>query len=171
MRWQRRFLLVAGAFAVLSVAPAAASADEMYLGLRNVNCSGVTVSGSGLPASTELSVTVLDSAHRRQLDRHVVTTSASGSFVWRSRMSLSGLRSVRAVVARTGESTPIAWTDHQVPTACPLAYTGAGPVIPMVGLSFSSIVLGFLLLTAVSYRGRHLGRHLGLHQGRHAAAR
>jgi len=167
MRWQRRVLLVTGALAVLLAVPGAAAADEMYLGLRSVDCSGVTVSGSGLPASTNVTVTVLDSVHRRQLDRRAVTTSAGGTFVWRSRVSLSGLRSVRAVVARAGESRPIAWAEHQVPTACPLAYTGPGPVVPMLGLSLSSLILGFLLLTAVSY----MGHHFGLHQGRHVAAR
>lgn len=152
---------------MLSAVPSAALADEMYLGLRSVDCSGVTVSGSGLPASTDVTVTVLDSVHVRQLDRHAVTTSASGAFIWRARTSLSGLRSVRAVVARVGASTPIVWTDHSVPTACPLANTGAGPAVPLMGLGLSSIVTGFLLLTAFAYRGRHLG----FYHGRHIAAR
>jgi hypothetical protein len=167
MRWLRSCLLVAGALAGLTALASPASADEMYLGFRNVDCFGVTVSGSGLPASTAVSVTVLDTAHRRQLERQTLSTSASGAFIWRASVSLSGLRSVRAVVARAGATTPIAWTDHLVPTACPLASTGAGPVLPLVGLGLSSIVMGFLLLTAFSYRGRHLG----LYQGRHVAAR
>jgi hypothetical protein len=165
MRWLRRCLLIAGALATLSAIPAAASAGEMYLGLGDVDCAGATVSGSGLPASTQVTVTMLDPANKRELDRHAVTTSASGAFTWRARVSLSGLSSVRAVVARVGASAPIAWTDHQVPTACPLAYTGAGPAIPLVGLGLSSIVAGFLMLTAFSYRGRHLG----FYQGRHIA--
>ena len=164
MRCLRRGLLIAGALAMLGAIPAAAAADEMYLGLRDVDCTGATVSGSGLPASTHVTVTVLNGTNRRQLDRHELTTSASGGFTWRSRTSLSGLNSVRAVVAKVGSSAPIAWTDHQVPTACPLAYTGAGPVLPLVGLGLSSIVVGFLLLTAFSYKSRHL-----MYQGRHVA--
>ncbi len=167
MRWLKRCLLVAAALGMLSALPSAALADEMYLGLRSVDCSGVTVSGSGLPASTDVTVTVLDSVHQRQLERHAVTTSASGAFVWRARTSLSGLRSVRAVVARVGASTPIVWTDHSVPTACPLANTGAGPVVPLVSMGLTSIMMGFLLVTAFSYQGRHLG----FYQGRHIAAR
>jgi hypothetical protein len=168
MRWLRRCLLVAGALALLPAIPSAATtADEMYLGIRNVDCSGVTVSGRGLPASTQVTVTVLDGVNRRQIDHKALTTSAGGAFVWRARMSLSGLRTVRAVVARTGASTPIAWTDHQVPTPCPLANTGGGPVVPLVGIGLSSVVVGLLLLTAFAYRGRHLG----LYQGRHIAAR
>ena len=165
MRWLRRCLPIAAALAVLAAVPAAAAAGEMSLGLRAVDCAGATVSGTGLPASTSLTVTVLDAASKRQLDRHAVTTSASGGFTWRARVSLSGLASVRAAVARPGASTPIAWTEHQVPTACPLAYTGAAPVLPMVGIGMSSIVAGFLILVAFAYRGRHLG----VYQGRHLA--
>jgi hypothetical protein len=165
MRWLRRGLLIVGALTMLSAIPVAAAADEMYLGLRDVDCTGATVSGSGLPAGTQVTVTVLNGTNKRELDRHQLTTSASGGFTWRSRTSLSGLNSVRAVVAKAaGAGAPIAWTDHQVPTACPLAYTGAGPVLPLVGLGLSSIVVGFLLLTAFSYKGRHL-----LYQGRHVA--
>jgi hypothetical protein len=165
MRWLRRCLLIAGALAMLSAVPVAAAADEMYLGLRDVDCTGATVSGNGLPASTHVTVTVLDGTSKRQLDRHAVTTSATGGFTWRARVSLSGLNSVRAAVARPGASAPIAWTEHQVPTACPLAYTGAGPVLPMVGIGTASIVAGFLILMAFTYRGRHLG----VYQGRHLA--
>jgi len=167
MRWLRRYLLVAGALGLLSAIPSAAAAEEMYLGIRNVDCSGVTVSGSGLPASTDVTVTLLDAASRDRLEGQALTTSASGAFLWRARVSLSGLRTVRAVVARTGASTPIAWADHQVPTACPLVNTGAGPVLPLVGTGLSSIVAGVLLWTASAYKGRHLG----VYRGRHVAAR
>jgi hypothetical protein len=166
MGWLRRFLVVAGALAVVSAIPAAASADEMYLGLKAVTCSGLTVSGSGLPASTDVSVTLLDTVHRRQLDQQALATSPSGAFTWRARVALSGLRSVRAVVSRTGATAPIAWTDHTVPTACPLAYTGAG-ALRLVGLGLCSLTVGFVMVTAFSYRGRHLG----VYRGRHAAAR
>lgn len=165
MRWLRRCLPVVGALAMLAAVPAAAAADEMYLGLRDVDCTGATVSGSGLPASTHVTVTVLDGANRRELDRHALTTSASGGFTWRTRVSLSGLSSVRAAVAKPGASTPIAWTEHQVPTACPLAYTGAAPVVPMVGIGMSSIAIGFLIVMAFAYKGRHVA----VYQGRHIA--
>lgn len=167
MRWLRCCLLGAGALALLLTVPSAASAAELHLGVRNVDCSGVTVSGSGLPASTRVTVTVQNASNRRQLEHRTLTTSASGGFVWRARMSLSGLRTVRAVVARAGASAPIAWTDHQVPAACPLVNTGPGPALPLLGLGVASIVAGYLLVTAFSYKGRHLG----IYQGRHIATR
>jgi hypothetical protein len=167
MRWLSRFVVVTGALAILSSVPAAASADEMYLGLKAVTCSGLTVSGSGLPASTDVSVTLLDSVHRRQLDRQALSTSSSGAFTWRARVALSGLRSVRAVVSRTGATSPIAWTEHTVPTACPLAYTGPGSTLPLVGLALVSLTGGFLLLSAFAYKGRHVS----VYRGRHLPAR
>jgi hypothetical protein len=166
VHWLRRFLVVTGAFAMLSSVAAAASADEMYLGLRSVTCSGLTVAGNGLPANTRVSVALVDSVHRRQLDRRVLSTSASGAFAWKARVSLSGLRSVRAVVSRTGATSPIAWTDHTVPTACPLVNTGAGRARQLVGLGLVSLVVGILMVTAFAYRGRHVG----VYQGRHLAA-
>jgi hypothetical protein len=163
VRWLSRFVVVTGAFAVLCSMPAAASADEMYLGLKSVTCSGLTVSGSGLPAATSVSVTLLDSVHKRQLDRQALSTSASGAFTWHARVALSGLRSVRAVVSRTGATSPIAWTDHTVPTACPLAYTGAGATLPLIALGLLALTAGFLMLTAFAYRGRHVGVYRGRH--------
>ncbi len=161
-RLTRCLIVAAGTIAVglaLLAAPSSAASAEMYLGIRNLDCSGVTVGGSGLPASTELSVALLDSAHPREIERRSVATSASGTFTWRADVSLTGLRSVRAVVTRPGLATQVAWTEHVVPSACPLAYTGSGRVLPLVGFSLSSVALGFLLLTAFSYRGRHLAFH------------
>ncbi len=166
MRWLTRCLAVAATLALLVALLPAASA-EMLLGLRDLDCSGVTVSGTGLPASTDVSVTLLDGVHLRELVRQSITIGASGSFTWRTRVSLGGLRSVRAVVTRPGTAAPIAWAEHVVPSACPLAHTGSGHVLPMVGLSLSSIAFGFLLLTAFAYKGRHVG----LYQGRHLAVR
>jgi hypothetical protein len=167
VRWLSRFVVVTGALAMLSSIPTAASADEMYLGLRSVTCSGLTVTGSGLPPSTRVSVTLLDSVHGRQLDRRALSTSASGAFTWQARVALSGLRSVRALVSRTGATSPIAWTDHTVPTACPLAYTGAGGTLPLIVVGLVSLLVGSMMVTAFGYRGRHVG----VYRGRHMAAR
>ncbi|HZD74935.1 MAG TPA: hypothetical protein VE776_13810 [Actinomycetota bacterium] len=165
MHWPRRCLLVIAAFAVLAAPLASTASAQMFLGFRSVGCDSVTVNGAGLPPATAVTVT-LTSPKRRVLEREQLTTSPSGSFIWRTRVSLSGLRSVRAVVTREGASTPIAWAEHSVPKPCPLVNTGADQAVPLAGLALNSIVLGFLLLTAVSYRIR-----VGLYQGRHVAAR
>jgi hypothetical protein len=166
MHWPKRCLVVVAALAVPVLASVPSVSAETFLGLRNVDCSGVTVSGAGLPANAALVVTLSD-PQQRPLERQPLTTSAGGAFIWSTRISLSGLRSVRAVVTQPGASVPIAWTEHSVPTPCPLVNTGADHAVPLAGLALSSIVLGFLLLTAFSYRGSHLG----VYKGRHVAAR
>jgi hypothetical protein len=163
MRWPGRCLLVVAVPAVLLMASAPAAA-ETFIGLRSVDCDSVTVSGIGLPASASLVVTLSD-PRQRPLERQSLTTSPSGSFLWRTRVSLSGLRSVRAVVTRPGAATPIAWTEHSVPTPCPLVNTGANHAVPLAGLALSAIVAGMLLLTVAWPPGRHV------YQGRHVAAR
>jgi hypothetical protein len=168
MHWSRRWMVMVAALAVPVLASVPSASAETFLGLRNVDCNGVTVSAAGLPADASLVVTLTD-PQQRPLDRQSLTTSAGGAFIWSKRISLSGLRSVRAVVTRPGASVPIAWTEHSVPTPCPLVNTGTDHAVPLAGLALGSIVLGFLLLTAVSYRG--YGRHLGFYRGRHVAVR
>jgi hypothetical protein len=148
------------------------------VGLRGLNCEGVTTVGTGLPASTRLDVAVVDPATRRTLARGRPTTSAAGEFEWRAQVSLSGLRKVRAVI-RAGDTRPLAWAEQSVPSACPLAATGPGGTLPLAGAGLSSLALGVLLLMLAfahqSYQGRHVatpGRHLATpYRGRHLAVR
>jgi hypothetical protein len=161
----RGCLVVVATLAVVAVASVSTASAQTSLTLRNVGCNSVTVSGAGLPPSAPVTVT-LTNLQGRTLERRPLTTSPSGSLSWSARISLSGLRSVRAVVTRAGVSTPIAWAEHSVPRPCPLVNTGANHALPLAGLALSSILLGFLLLIALSDRIR-----LGRYQGRHVAAR
>ena len=90
--------------------------------------------------------------------------SVSGTFEWRARVSLSGMREVRAVVRRPGEDRPLAWVEHSLARACPLATTGPNDrTLPLIGVGVSSLTLGVLVLIAFAYHGRHVtvgGRHL-----------
>jgi hypothetical protein len=161
----RRCLVVFATLAVVTVASVSTASSQTSLDLRNVGCSGVTVNGTGLPPGTPVTVT-LTSPQGRTLERKQLTTSPSGSFTSSMRISLSGLRSVRAVVTRAGASTPIVWAEHSVPRPCPLVNTGANHAMPLAGLALSFIMLGLLLLTALSSRMR-----FSRYQGRHVAAR
>ena len=174
MRRWRRAAATAG-FAVLAMlaAPGPAAAAT-YVGLRGLTCEGVTTVGTGLPAATRLDVALVDPASKRTLARGQPTTSAAGTFQWRARISLSGMRRVRAVI-RAGGARPLAWTEQSVPSPCPLAATGPDRTLPLVGVGLSSVTLGVLLLLAFSYQGRHMatpGRHLAApYRGRHLAIR
>jgi hypothetical protein len=173
-RWRRAAATTGFAALVVLAAPGPAAAAT-YVGLRGLTCDGVTTVGSGLPAGTRLDVALVDPGSKRTLARGQPTTSAAGAFQWRARISLSGMRRVRAVI-RTGGTRPLAWTEQSVPSPCPLATTGPGQTVPMARVGVGSVALGVLLLLAFSYQGRHLaipGRHLAgtRYRGRHLAVR
>jgi hypothetical protein len=161
MRWRRAATIGLAALALCAVARPAAGVT--YLGLHDLTCEGATTEGTGMPERARLEVALVDPASDRTLSRTRVTTSASGAFEWRANVALSGMREVRAVVHRPGQAKPLAWVDHSLARACPLASTGPNRTLPLVGLGLSSFALGMLLLYAFAYQGRHAlvdGRHL-----------
>jgi hypothetical protein len=161
MRWRLAATIGLAAFALLAVARPAAGVT--YIGLHDLTCDGAITEGTGLPERARLDVALVDPASERTLSRGRVTTSASGTLEWRAAVSLSGMRKVRAVVNRPGQATPLAWVEHSLARACPLASTGPNRTLPLVGVGLSSFTLGVLLLVAFAYRGRHTavdGRHL-----------
>jgi hypothetical protein len=152
-----------GLAALLLAALARPAVGVTYIGLHDLTCEGATTEGTGLPARTSLAVALVDPASKRTLTRGRVTTSASGTFEWRAKVALSGMRKVGAVVTRPGQQAPLAWVEHSLARACPLASTGPDRTLPLVGVGVSSFTLGMLLLVAFAYRGRHraaAGRHL-----------
>jgi hypothetical protein len=161
MRWRRAATIGLTAFALLAVAQPARAVT--YVGLHDLTCAGATTEGTGMPEDARLDVALVDPASDRTLTRGQVTTSASGTFEWRAKVSLSGMRSVRAVVRRPGQDDPLAWVEHSLARACPLASTGPNRTLPLVGVGLSSFTLGVLVLLAFAYQGRHArpeGRHL-----------
>jgi hypothetical protein len=161
MRWRRAATIGLAAFTLLTVAGPAGAVT--YVGLHDLTCEGATTEGTGMPEDARLDVALVDPASDRTLARGRVTTSASGTFEWRAKVSLSGMRAVRAVVRRPGQSAPLAWVEHSLARACPLASTGPNRTLPLVGVGVSSFTLGVLVLIAFAYQGRHAlagGRHL-----------
>jgi hypothetical protein len=172
-RW--RTVAAAAVLAALALPLARSAGAQTYLGLHDVTCAGATTEGTGLPAGTPLEVALVDPASKRTLASGRPTTDGAGTFEWHSRVSLSGMRKVRAVVNRPGQATPLAWVEQSLPSACPLAYTGPSRTLPLVGVGLSSFTLGILVLIALAYPGRHValpGRHLAApYGGRHARPR
>ena len=162
MRWRRAATIGLTALALMALAPAASAVT--YVGLHDITCGGATTEGTGMPKDSRLEVTLVDPASDRTLTRGRVDTGASGSFEWRAQVSLSGMREVRAVVRRPGQDRPLAWVEHSLARACPLATTGPEDrALPLVGVGVSSLTLGVLVLIAFAYQGRHVtvgGRHL-----------
>ena len=162
MRWRRAATVGLTAFALLVAAQPAGAVT--YVGLHDLTCEGATTEGTGMPDGTSLNVALVDPASDRTLARGTVRTSASGTFEWRAQVSLSGMREVRAMVRRPGQDRPLAWVEHSLARACPLATTGPEDrALPLVGVGISSLTLGVLVLIAFAYQGRHVtvgGRHL-----------
>ena len=161
MRWRGAATITLTGLTLLALARPAAGVT--YVGLHDLTCEGATTEGSGMPERARLNVALVDPASDRTLSRATVTTSADGTFAWRAKVSLSGMREVRAVVRRPGESAALAWVEHSLARACPLASTGPNRTLPLIGVGLSSFTLGVLVLTAFTYQGRHLrpaGRHL-----------
>ena len=163
MRWRRAATIGLIALALLAVAQPAPAVT--YVGLHDLTCEGATTEGTGMPDGAKLDVALVDPASDRTLARGTVRTSASGTFEWRAKVSLSGMREVRAEVRRPGEGAALAWVEHSLARACPLASTGPNRTLPLVGVGLSSFALGVLVLIAFAYQGRHAGL-----EGRHLAA-
>jgi hypothetical protein len=163
MRWRRAATIGLTAFSLLMVAQPATAVT--YVGLHDLTCGGATTEGTGMPEGSRLDVQLVDPVSDRVLSRGRVTTSASGTFEWRAKVSLSGMRAVRAVVRDPGRSAPLAWVEHSLARSCPLAYTGPNRTLSLVGVGLSSFTLGVLVLIAFAYQGRHAGaggRHLAV---------
>ena len=162
MRWRRAATIGLTALALVAVARPAGAMT--YVGLHDLTCEGATTEGTGMAKGARLEVALVDPASDRTLSRGRVTTSGSGSFEWTAKVSLSGLRELRAEVRRPGQAKPLAWVDQSLARACPLAATGPlHRTLPLLGVGLSSFTLGVLVLIAFAYQGRHArpeGRHL-----------
>jgi hypothetical protein len=161
MRWRRAATVGVTAFALLALARPAGAVT--YVGLHDLTCGGATTEGTGMPERARLEVALVEPASGRTLSHGQVTTSASGTFQWRAKVSLSGLHAVKAVVRSPAQATPVAWVEHSLARSCSLAYTGPNRTLSLVGVGLSSFTLGVLVLIAFAYQGRHAragGRHL-----------
>jgi hypothetical protein len=163
MRWRRAATIGLTALALVVVARPAGAMT--YVGLNDLTCESATTEGTGMAKGARLEVALVDPASDRTLSRGRVTAGASGTFEWRAKVSLSGMREIRAEVRRPGQAKPIAWVEQSLARACPLASTGPNRTLPLVGVGLSSFTLGVLVLIAFAYQGRHAGT-----AGRHLAA-
>ena len=161
MRWRRAATIGLTALALVVVARPAGAMT--YVGLHDLTCEAATTEGTGMAKGARLEVALVDPASDRTLSRGRVTAGASGTFEWRARVSLSGMRELRAEVRRPGQAKPIAWVEQSLARACPLASTGPSRAVPLAGVGLSSLTLGVLVLMAFAYQGGHVrpaGRHL-----------
>jgi hypothetical protein len=162
MRWLR-FPPALGAVVLVGLAlagPAAAQPDHLHLDLALVGCGNVKVSGFELPASTRLDVRFQNVASGAILQRVTATTGRDGSLSLDAKLPLTGVRTLRAAVARPGAAKPFVFSELSVSGECPLPFTGPARAPALAGLGLSLIVAGTMLVGVSVHRGRHRARRL-----------
>jgi hypothetical protein len=165
MRWLR-FPPVLGAVVLVGLAlagPAAAQPDHLHLDLALVGCGQVKVTGFHLPASTRLDVRFQNGAGGAVLRRETATTAKDGSLTLDTKLPLTGVRTVRATVARPGTAKPFVFSELSISGECPLPFTGPARAPAIAGLGLSLLAVGAMLVGVTVYRGRHRAGHLPGH--------
>jgi hypothetical protein len=164
MRWLRfPPVLVAVVLVGLALAgPAAAQPDHLHLDLALVGCGQVKVTGFELPKHTRLDVRFQNAAGGATLARETVTTKADGSLSLDAKLALTGVRTLRATVARPGAAKPFVFSELSISGECPLPFTGPARAPLTAGLGLSLVAVGAILVGVSLYRGRDTaGRVVG----------
>ena len=161
MRWLRfPPVLAAVVLAGLALAgPAAAQPDHLHLDLALVGCGQVKVSGYELPAGTRLEVHFQNAASGVTLERQTATTAKDGSLGLEVKLPLTGVRTLRATVARPGAAKPFVFSELSVAGECPLPFTGPARAPATAGLGLSLVAVGGMLVAVSLSRGRHRAGH------------
>ena len=114
--------------------PAPAWAADKHVGLHDMNCSGITAMGSGMPASSTLRLALVDPAKGETLTEETVKTSAKGDFEARLRVGLQQRLTVRLQVTGPGGQR-IGFAQHSMTAGSPMCD------LPFTGPSRTSVLL------------------------------
>ena len=154
MRGMRRMRLVlsavmAGGLLLLFAGPA--SAEDTHIGLHDMNCTGITAMGKGLPASTTLGLTLLDAGKHTTLTKRSVRTSADGMFETRLPVALNQVLTMQLQVTGPGGKR-IGFAEHAMEMGspmCDLPFTGpkGTTVLLTAGLALLCLGTGVLVFT------------------------
>ena len=148
---------VAGAVVLLGLlfaGPAAAQPDHFHLDLALAGCGEVKATAYELPKSARLDIRIQNAANGATLKRATVTTGKDGSLTLDAKVPLTGVRTVRATVARAGAAKPFAFSELTIPGECPLPFTGPTQAPAMGGLGLCLIAVGAMLVGVSASRGR-----------------
>ena len=149
---------IAGSMVLLGLlfaGPAAAQPDHFHLDLALAGCGQLKATAYELPKSTRLDIRIQNAANGATLRRATVTTGKDGSLTLDAKVPLTGVRTVRATVARAGAAKPFAFSELSISGECPLPFTGPARAPAATALGLCLLVAGAVLLRASAYRGRH----------------
>jgi hypothetical protein len=169
---RRKLLLVIVTAALVLLAPATASAVEL-LEVNAVGCEGISVTGTGLPADANLTLTATNAFSGKALRTVTVTTSAAGAFRANMRAPLAGIAAVevralqgKKLVISSTEEFDAAQRGKCAAGTSALPFTGPSSTDMLLWTSSALVGAGLLLRMGFAYRGRHRTRP---YQGRYAA--
>jgi hypothetical protein len=158
MRWLR-VPPVAGAVLLLGLwwaGPAAAQPDHLHVDLALVGCGTVQATGFELPARARLDLRFENAANDVTLRRTTVTTGADGTMTLKAKLPLTGVRTVRLTVTRSGATRAFAFSELGISGPCPLPFTGPARWPTLAGLALGLLAAGALLVRLSTH---HPGRH------------
>jgi hypothetical protein len=149
---RRLRLLLAGTVLGLLLLPTPARAADEHLGLHDMNCTGISAMGTGLPRSSTLDLALVDPTAHETLAERKVRTSAAGAFETRMQAALYQRLRVRLQVTGPGGER-IGFAEHSMAKGapmCDLPFTGTGRTAVLLGLGAGLLAVGtgLLLLTA-----------------------
>jgi len=150
-----RFLLAGGLLAGLLL-PTPARADDKHVGLHDMNCTGITAMGKGLPKVATLRLALVDPARLETLVERTVRTSPTGTFRTRLKAPLYQRLTVRLQVTGPGGAR-IGFAQHSMAKGapmCDLPFTGSGRTTLLLGLGTALLTVGIGLLLATGRGGR-----------------
>jgi hypothetical protein len=136
---------------VLALLPAAALAQpqgrEAQFALREVDCKGMTVVGTGLPAGTTVRLTLVNRDSGRVLLRRTVRASRRGGFAVRLAAPTNGVHGLRVLVT-SAKGARLGYVDRTMARGAPLCRLPfTGPFRPSLAvLSAGLLAAGTLVL-------------------------
>jgi len=144
---------------VLALIPAAALAQQSGSGrdaqfaMRDFDCSGMTVVGSGLRSRQLVHLTLVDRRDGRVLLRRAVRATAGGRLTARLKATTKGVLSVRVLISSSrGRLGFVDHTTAEGAAMCRLPFTG--PFRPSLALVSASL-MGAGVLVLRRTRGRN----------------
>jgi hypothetical protein len=147
-----RVLPAALGLLVLALVPAAQAAETLVLTCHV--CTQVVATGKGLPADTQVRVTLNDVATGQTLDSMMVQTDSAGAFTQKIPVDLFKHQSVESTVFKSNGSVLVVAAHNRFTAPCK-----DGKMLPMAGMHEMG---GMGMGDHLAFTGSHTPQFLGV---------